>query len=302
VHAVVVLLALLAGFCVAVGMVTQHRATTAVPTERGMTSDIAVAMARSPLWWAGMVTTTAGYGFQALALAWGSLLVVQPLLVSCLLFALPMSARLGHRRVTGSEWKWALLLTGALVVFIVLARPDPVNRPPMFSWAVLAIALAPVLGVCVAAAARTDGRRRAGLLSVVVAVLIGIVAVLTKVCLDELAARGLLAMFSIPAPYALVGLTLVATLLKQSAFNAGALQVSVPIILVGEQLIAVALGLTILGEDLSLTLSEGAVLFVAIVVMISATIALGRREGAVEEELDAATMRHRTGVDDQTSR
>jgi hypothetical protein len=37
VHAVVVLLALLAAFCMAVGMVTQHRATTDVPTEKGMT-------------------------------------------------------------------------------------------------------------------------------------------------------------------------------------------------------------------------------------------------------------------------
>lgn len=300
-HAVVVLLALLAGFCVAVGMVTQHRATTAVPTERGMTSDIAVAMARSPLWWVGTVTTTAGYGFQALALSLGSLLVVQPLLVSCLLFALPMSARLGHRRVTRNEWTWALLLTGALAVFIVVARPDPVNRPPMFSWAVLALAVVPILAVCVVVAARTDGRRRAGLLSVVVAVLIGTVAVLTKVCLDELAAGGLSAMFSIPAPYALVILTLVATVFKQSAFNAGALQISVPIILVGEQLVAVSLGLTIMGEDLSLSLSEGAVLFVAVIVMISAAIALGRREGAVEEALDAATMR-RGEVDDTMSR
>jgi hypothetical protein len=89
--------------------------------------------------------------------------------------------------------------------------------------------------------------------------------------------------------------------LKQSAFNAGALQISVPIMLVGEQLVAVALGLLILGEDLDLSISHGAVMFVAVVTMISAAIALGRREGAVEEELDAASTRGR-GVDDTTSR
>ncbi|MGO4446593.1 DMT family transporter [Mycobacterium sp. 2YAF39] len=293
-HAVVVLLALLAAFCMAVGMVNQHRATTDVPTERGMTSDIAVAMARSPLWWAGMLTTTLGYGFQVLALAWGSLLVVQPLLVSCLLFALPMSARLGQRKVTTSEWTWALVLTGALGVFILLARPKPVNRPPMLTWTTLALVLLPILGVCVVVAARSGRRRRAALLSIVVAVLIGIVAVLTKVCLDALADGGLSAMFSIPAPYALVLLTLVATVLKQSAFNAGALQVSVPTILAGEQLVAVALGLVILGEDLALSLSDGVVIGVAIIAMISATIALGRREGAVEAELDAAAVRSQT--------
>ena len=49
--------------------------------------------------------------FQALALIKGSLILVQPLLVSALLFALPMSARMAGRRVTRGEWLWAGVLT-----------------------------------------------------------------------------------------------------------------------------------------------------------------------------------------------
>ena len=52
-----------------------------------------------------------GYGFQALALTWGSLILVAPLLVSALLLALPMSARLAERRVTTHDWVWALMMT-----------------------------------------------------------------------------------------------------------------------------------------------------------------------------------------------
>ena len=49
---------------------------------------------RRPLWWAGTAAAVAGgYVFQALALAKGSLLLVQPILVSGLLFALPLSAQ-----------------------------------------------------------------------------------------------------------------------------------------------------------------------------------------------------------------
>ena len=48
---------------------------------------------RRPLWWAGTGVAVLGYVFQALALIKGSLIVVQPLLVSALLFALPLSAR-----------------------------------------------------------------------------------------------------------------------------------------------------------------------------------------------------------------
>ena len=69
---------------------------------------------RRPLWWAGTAVAVAGYGFQALALVKGSLIVVQPLLVSALLFALPLSARLAGRRVTRREWLWAALLTVSL--------------------------------------------------------------------------------------------------------------------------------------------------------------------------------------------
>ena len=78
-HELVVLLALLAAFCVAIGMVTQHRVATDVPTEHGMTVVMVVTLVRSPLWWAGTVSIAVGYGFQALALAYGPLLLVQPL-------------------------------------------------------------------------------------------------------------------------------------------------------------------------------------------------------------------------------
>ena len=80
---------------------------------------------RQPLWWAGTAAAIAGFVFQALALAYGSLLFVQPILVSALLFALPLSARLADRRVTRGEWLWAVVLTASLAVFVVLAKTRP---------------------------------------------------------------------------------------------------------------------------------------------------------------------------------
>src|SRR5262245_4229612 len=121
-HGLVVLLALLAAVFLAIGIVVRQRATMDVPEEHGVSSVMFLTLLRRPLWWAGTAAAVAGYVFQALALAEGSLLLVQPILVSALLFALPMSARLANRRVTRGEWAWALLLTSALTVFVVLAR------------------------------------------------------------------------------------------------------------------------------------------------------------------------------------
>ena len=103
-HGLVVLLALLAAVFLAIGIVVRQRATMDVPPEYGVSSVMFLTLLRRPLWWAGTAAAVAGYVFQALALANGSLLLVQPILVSALLFALPMSARLAHRRVTRGEW------------------------------------------------------------------------------------------------------------------------------------------------------------------------------------------------------
>ena len=110
-HGLVVLLAFLAALFLAIGIVVRQRATMDVPEEHGVSGVMVLTLLRRPLWWAGTAAAVAGFVFQALALAYGSLLLVQPILVSALLFALPMSARLANRRVTRGEWLWAVVLT-----------------------------------------------------------------------------------------------------------------------------------------------------------------------------------------------
>jgi hypothetical protein len=229
-----------------------------------------------------------GYGCQALALTWGSLILVQPLLVSALLFALPMSARMAHRRVTTHDWVWALVLTFGLATFVTLARVAPGNyRPLPAVWILATVLCVTVVLVCVIGGARTQGRSRALLIAAAVGVLFGVVSVLTKVSVQRLNEEGLWGTLIVPAPYLVVILGVAATLLQQSAFHAGALQTSVPTMLVLEPLVAVSLGVIVLGEALSVTDPRTvAALAVAVAAMATATIALGRDEGAFEEQLE----------------
>ncbi|MBN9635968.1 MAG: DMT family transporter, partial [Actinobacteria bacterium] len=87
-----------------------------------------------------------------------------------------------------------------------------------------------------------------------------------------------------PAPYLLIILGVVATVLQQSAFHAGALQTSVPTMLVLEPVVAVVLGALVLGEGFDTTGVEAAALVASIGAMAAATIALGRDEGAYETQ------------------
>lgn len=288
-HGLAVLFALLAALFLAIGIVVRQRATMDVPEDKGVSPTMVLTLVRRPLWWAGTGAAVLGFAFQALALAYGSLLLVQPILVSALLFALPLSARLANRRVTRAEWMWALLLTASLAVFVVLAKTSAGDYEASVSLTLI-VAVVCVLAVsaCVIVAIRNPGWRRAVLLAVAVGVLFGVVAMLTKLVMYLLTEEGAGAVLTSPAVYVLVVVGVIAVLLQQSAFHAGSLQTSVPTMLVLEPLVAVVLGAVVLGEHMDVNGVKAVAIAVALLAMAAATVALGREEGALEAELEAA--------------
>jgi drug/metabolite transporter (DMT)-like permease len=280
-HAFAIGSALLAAFFAAVGIVVRQRAIQDEANNSDDSGAIVTSWVRQPAWWAGTLGAVGGYVFQALALAHGSLLLVQPLLVSSLLFVLPLGARFSNQHVRGRDWYWALLLTAALTIFVLVGQPREGHyRPPVPAWSVALATSVPVVVVCVLAARRTVGRPRAMLLASAVAVLLGMIAVLTKVSTHRLAAHGWHGLLTVPAPYLLVALAATVTVLQQSAFHAGALQASVPIMLVGEPVVAVLLGVVVLGEHLVVRGAGSVILVLAVGAMTAATIALGRDSAA----------------------
>ena len=106
------LLALGAAFFIAIGDVIHQRSAHEVTDEPVSHLGLFTRLLRDRQWWLGSLVAAAGFALQAAALGLGSVLLVQALLVTSLLFALPINARLTHRRVTRWEWIWAALLAG----------------------------------------------------------------------------------------------------------------------------------------------------------------------------------------------
>ena len=288
-HALVVAAALASAVFIAIGIVVRQRATLDVPEDQGVSAVMIGTLVRRPIWWAGTGSAITGFVFQAIALANGSLLLVAPLLVSALLFALPLSARLAGRTVTRVEWIWASVLTAALAVFVMLARAAPGDYDGSERPAVLVAAVALTLALCtLPLASRLNGWRRALLLASAVGMLFGVVAVLTKIVMNIVTEGHAARLLVSPVAYVLALVGVVATLLQQSAFHAGSLQASVPAMLVLEPVVAVLLGQVILGEHLIVNPPTAVVLGIALAAMAAATIALGRDEGAYEEQLEAS--------------
>lgn len=301
-HALVVAAALAGAVFAAIGIVVRQRATMDVPADQGVSTVMVSTLLRRRLWWAGTAAAVTGYAFQAVALAFGSLLLVAPLLVSALLFALPLSARLAHRRVTRAEWGWAVLLTVALGIFVALARTKPgdYDGAVLPAGLVAGISLLFVAG-CAGVAVRFSDWRRAILLAVGVGVLFGVVAALTKLVMHIVTHGNVVKLLASPILYLLIVIGVIATLLQQSAFHAGSLRASVPAMLVLEPVVAVLLGEVLLGEHLAVSKPSAVVLAVVVGAMAAATIALGRDEGAWEDELEASVREASVRADTRRS-
>jgi hypothetical protein len=269
-------LALLAAVLFAVASAVQQESAADVPQAQSRGGRLLLALARSPRWWAGTLCDTAGFAAQAAALGLGSLLLVQPLLVTTLLVALPLGARWGGRRLRRSDRVWSALLVLALAAFAVVGEPTAgVDRAGWRPWLPALVLLGLLLGGCLAGAAVRRGTARAVLLAVAAGVAYGVGAALTKGVVSLLD-DGLLALLTSWETWLLAVAMGGGTLLQQSAYQAGALEASLPAVTVGEPVVAVALGIAVLGERLRADGAEWALIGVLVVVMAAATVALAR--------------------------
>ena len=280
VSALAAALAVLAAALFAVAAAVQQRSAAAVADDRGRGLKLVLTLVRQPLWWVGSVADVGGYVAQAAALGVGSLLLVQPLLVTSLLFALPLGARLAGRTLRRSDWVWSALLAVALAVFVVTGEPTAgVDRAGLRDWVPAAFVLGLVLAGCLLGAAIRRGTTRAVLLAVATGVLYGLGAALTKGVVDLLD-DGVLALLTSWETYGLAIALSGGTLLQQSAFQAGDLGASLPAVTVGEPVVAVGIGVAVLHEHLQADGAEWALVAGLAVVMVTAAVALARSTAA----------------------
>ena len=126
-------LALVAALLFALGTVLQQKAGLDEPTDTdapGGTSGLLLQMARRPVWLAGIAADALGFVAQAVALTIGRLAVVQPLLVSSVVFALPLGVKLTGQTVRRIDIAAALVVAAALAAFLLVADPRAAATTP----------------------------------------------------------------------------------------------------------------------------------------------------------------------------
>ena len=275
----VVLLALLAALLFATSNVLEQRTASAAPEERWLRPGLLAYLARQRVWLLGIAADVGGFICQAAALSVGLLVVVQPILATALLFSLAIDTATSKRRLRPSDWLAAALLAAALGVFLSESSPGSGSaRAPFSEWVVPLVCVTAVVLLAIAGARRATGSIRASLLAFAAGTMFGFTAALTKAFV-HLLGQGPGAVFTNWEPYALAVFTLSGLLVLQSAFQAGDLIASVPLLETLEPVVASVLGLTLLGERLHASTDwDKAVIAAAVLTMVVCAVWLAREQ------------------------
>ena len=272
------LLALGAALFIAIGDVMHQRSAHEITDEPVGNIGLFTRLLRDTQWWLGSLVAAVGFALQAAALGFGSVLLVQALLVTALLFALPISAWQSHRRLSRWEWTWAVLLAASVAVIITVGNPTAGHsRASVETWTAVVLVMGPALILCVLGARMWSGPVRAVLLGLVSGSLWGVFAVLTKGVVHRLD-DGIWELLRTPELYAWALIAIAATAWQQSSFRAGSMTASLPTMTVAEPVVGSVLGIVVLGETLRPGDAGWLTLVLAVAVMVVATAALARGE------------------------
>ena len=243
-------LALVASFLFALAATLQQKGALNLPT-------ISLAQPRSLLrlvgqttWLIGTLVLLAGYAFQAGALDRGRLSVIQPLLVSTVVFALPLGYLLTRQHVGRREVWGAVAIVAGLGLFVSFG--DPAGGNTSASNAAWAITIAILSLLCVLMIALGGGglSRKAAVYGTVAGILFGLSSSLAIPTLDYLH-QSVGTMLSHWECYALTAAGLLGFVIQQVSLGTGRLAPAVATVSVANPVVSVLIGIVLLDERLS---------------------------------------------------
>jgi len=211
-----------------------------------------VRLARQKWWLLGTLALLAGYVFQAVALDHGKLAVIQPLLVTTIVFALPLGYLLTQQQVTRDQVAAAGLVVLGLGLFIVVGDAASGNdNAPSWQWAAVIVLLGIVSALLVVFGGRGSLARKAAAFGACAGLLYGLSASLWKPAAEALDVDGLGGLLSNWEFWAFATAGILAFLVQQVSLATGRLAPSVAMTSVLNPLVGILIGTLLLDERLA---------------------------------------------------
>jgi drug/metabolite transporter (DMT)-like permease len=268
--------ALAAAFSSAVNLITQHKASIDAPKrEKGWR--LALYLVRQPLWLLGWAAAGGVFIFQALALHNGPMSVVQPVLITELVFVLALRRVWIHQQIAAAAWASVLVVCVALAVFLIAAEPSGGNPvPDTKQWLSAVLVVGGAIVVLTALGRTGSPVRRAAVFAVAAALTWAMEATFLKAATDTLTAFGIPGMLIRWPVYALIGAGIAGTVLEQAALHVGPLSVSQPMLVIINPFASIILSVWLFGERFTNSPANIAIAVLSFLVMAAGVVMLTR--------------------------
>src|SRR3954454_12618507 len=279
-------LALIAAFLFALAATLQQKGALNLP-EVSLNPRTLVALAGQTMWLLGTVALLTGYVFQAAALDRGRLSIIQPLLVTTVIFALPLGYFLTRQHVGMREVIGAVVIIVGLALFAYFGDPaSGKENAPGGQWLVASLVIAVLCALAVSMGNRGGLATRAAGYGAAAGMLFGLSAALTKPTLDWLH-ESVGTMLSHWEPYALAIAGVLGFVLQQVSLGTGRLAPSVATVSVANPVVSVLLGALLLDERLERPLWHVVVAFVGLGIALAGAVAISLAHEATKDEATA---------------
>jgi drug/metabolite transporter (DMT)-like permease len=247
-----VVFAILAAASNALASVLQRHAARTAPPDQAFRIGLITYLIRRPAWLGGIGALIGGFLFQATALNFGELSLVQPVLVMELPFTLVFVRWVLKTGTNGRAWRAVGLLTAGLATLLLAAGPSDGQRVPgHMQWAVAFLATASVLACLLSAAVVLPGNARAVLLGVSAGLGFAFTAAVMKQAVTELGDEPGELLTTWPL-YGMVLAGLVSLFLLQNALQSGTLVAVQPALTISDPIASIGYGVGLFGETIRL--------------------------------------------------
>lgn len=247
---VAILTAIAAGASFATAGVLQQHAASQRPEGEALSIRLLVDLARDGVWWLGIGFAFLSYVLESVALAYGPLVLVQPLIVTELLFALPIAIRWRGMRMSGREWFGTGLVTAGLALGLASAAPGQGRTAaPVGEWAVGLVGVTVATVTALSIGRRAAGPLRSSLFALAAAVVLGAQAALLKATVVEFE-HGVLTALTDWYLWGMVAASILGLLLVQSAYESGPLATSMPVVDAVDPAVGILFGIVLFHETI----------------------------------------------------
>ena len=272
-----------------ISSVAEQRGTKRVKQRRALSPRILLDLVRQPLWDTAIAATLVGFALQVVALKFGPLALVEPILVCDLIFAVLINSYLRGR--------WDPVLVAGVAAcaagvagFLIIARPTGGKSTVSFDVVMpLAVGLAAAVTGCLIVARRSRNLRPLAL-ALACGINYGVAAFLIKIATSQ--GGGLVHLLTNWPIYALAVVGPVGFVLNQDAFQQETLLAPVlSIITACDPLVSIALANLWLDEKLNGTPAGIAGEVIALALMIVGIVVMAHQSPQVVRQQAAQPRR-----------